>query len=245
MDKNLIRQIEEISLNALPALKTVFYDGWVLRFADGYTRRANSVNPIYESTVESVEKIEYCEELFEESGIQLNFKMTEQATPGGLDKELDAFGYRREAGCYLQVAGTKDVEPDIKAEMLGLPDSGWADTYTFIYPKYTQYRNLIKTLAGLIVPQKVFMLIKENGRTAAVGYAVVEDGYVGLYDIAVVESARRKGFGRQIVKNLMKFGRENGADKAYLQVLTANDPALKLYESLGFKTGYEYWYRCK
>ena len=34
----MIRLIEELSLNAWPALQTVLYDGWVLRFADGYTR---------------------------------------------------------------------------------------------------------------------------------------------------------------------------------------------------------------
>jgi hypothetical protein len=46
----MIRFIEELSLSALPALETVFLDGWVLRFSNDYTRRANSINPLYAGT---------------------------------------------------------------------------------------------------------------------------------------------------------------------------------------------------
>jgi hypothetical protein len=42
----MARILEELSLGAWPARSAVFHDGWVLRFADGYTRRANSVNLI-------------------------------------------------------------------------------------------------------------------------------------------------------------------------------------------------------
>jgi len=42
-----IRSVEERSLNAWPSLHQMLYDGWVLRFSNGYTRRANSVSPIY------------------------------------------------------------------------------------------------------------------------------------------------------------------------------------------------------
>ena len=35
-----IRHLEEASLAGLSALRTDHYDGWLLRFADGYSRRA-------------------------------------------------------------------------------------------------------------------------------------------------------------------------------------------------------------
>jgi len=37
------RLIEELTLNAWPPLETLLFDGWILSFSDGYTRRANSV----------------------------------------------------------------------------------------------------------------------------------------------------------------------------------------------------------
>ena len=56
-----ILYIEERSLNAHPAIETQFYDGWVLRFAGGYTKRANSVNPLYVGALPLDEKIAFCE----------------------------------------------------------------------------------------------------------------------------------------------------------------------------------------
>jgi len=38
-----------LALTTWPALQQRLYDGWVVRFARGHTRRANSVNPLYPS----------------------------------------------------------------------------------------------------------------------------------------------------------------------------------------------------
>ena len=57
MDIITIRTIEEAGLNAWPAHQQTLYDGWVLRFADGYTKRANSANSVYRSTLALAGKI--------------------------------------------------------------------------------------------------------------------------------------------------------------------------------------------
>jgi hypothetical protein len=73
---DMIRNIEEISLNALPSLQTLLVDGWVLRFANGYTKRANSINPLYASTSNVEAKIQFCEEAYRCSNLPVVFKMT-------------------------------------------------------------------------------------------------------------------------------------------------------------------------
>ena len=46
MSKKSIKKDAEISMNALPRIKTVIYDGSIIRLSNGYTKRAISVNTI-------------------------------------------------------------------------------------------------------------------------------------------------------------------------------------------------------
>jgi len=39
--------IKEQTMNVWPSLQTILLAGWIIRMAGGYTKRANSVNPIY------------------------------------------------------------------------------------------------------------------------------------------------------------------------------------------------------
>jgi len=69
------QQLEELTLNNWQPLQTLLYDGWVLRLADGYTKRANSVNPILSSTLDVHEKISTCEQLYSDRGLPAVFKI--------------------------------------------------------------------------------------------------------------------------------------------------------------------------
>ena len=42
---------------------------------------------------------------------------------------------------------------------------------------------------------------------------------------------------------LLRWGASRGADSAFLQVEAANTPAVRIYEMLGFRRRYHYWYR--
>ena len=64
-----VKFFEEIGANGHVALNNLLYDGWILRFSNGYTRRANSVSVIYPSQLSPEEKVPVCEEYYKRQGL--------------------------------------------------------------------------------------------------------------------------------------------------------------------------------
>jgi len=106
------------------------------------------------------------------------------------------------------------------------------------------HRNLHRSILDAIAHPVGYALQHDTqGHAVGFGLAVLERGAVGLYDLAVAPEHRGSGRGRALVQALLHWGAEAGATSAYLQVRAQNTPALRLYESMGFKTAYGYHYR--
>ncbi len=240
----MIRLIEELSMNAWPALQVVLYDGWVLRFAGGYTRRANSVNPLYVSSRDMEEKIRYCERLYRSKGLSVTFKMTPGSLPHGLDDLLARKGYMVDASTSVQTLDLDQVEtPTCVASLDTALTESWLSAQCGLSKADEHKRLIASRLLQNIVPATCYATIDEGGRAVACGMGVLEDGYLGIYDIVTSEDHRGRGYGRQMMVNLLSWGKRSGAKTAYLQVMLNNPPALHLYEKLGFREVYQYWYR--
>ena len=76
-------------------------------------------------------------------------------------------------------------------------------------------------------PAAVAQLRYRHGLWRAGGDCLIEDVYVA-------PEARRSGLGRALVAEALERARARGCRRAELDVNEANEPALKLYESLGF-----------
>jgi N-acetylglutamate synthase len=241
----LIRIIEEHSLTALPALQTAFYDGWVLRFAAGHTRRANSVNPLYGSTLPTRAKIAYCAGVYRARGLRPVFKLTEAAQPTDLDATLADMGFAEEAHTSVQLRDldnldNSDLEP---VTLLSAPDAAWSQACADLNGMDAGRGNAFRgILTNLVVPA-AYAQVVHNDALVAVGMAVITPGYVGLFDIVTAPEYRQQGLAQRIVRHLMLWGQQQGAQRAYLQVVPQNTPALRLYARLGFREVYQYWYR--
>jgi hypothetical protein len=88
------RDLEELALTTWPALQQWLYDGWVVRFTDRHTRRANSVNPLYPSHQEPAAKIAQCEQWYAARNLPAVFRLNRHTAPSAIDRLLDARGYR-------------------------------------------------------------------------------------------------------------------------------------------------------
>lgn len=242
-----VRAIEEISMTALPSLQTVYDDGWVLRFAGGHTRRANSVNPLYPSTLPLAEKIARCEAFYHSRGLNMVFKLTPAAIPKDLDMILAQRGYREDGRTSIQVASLatldfSDTPPVTLVETLG---DGWLNAYCRLNAVESYRIALMKQMLGNIVPKTAYASIEQDGEVVATGLGVADRGYIGLFDIVVDERLRNQGLGRRIVTSLLMWGKSQGAQNAYLQVVLTNTLAQRLYAKIGFREIYQYWYRVK
>ncbi|MBX6313167.1 MAG: GNAT family N-acetyltransferase, partial [Isosphaeraceae bacterium] len=67
--------------------------------------------------------------------------------------------------------------------------------------------------------------------------AALADGRsrLGLIGLEVPPSERRKGFGRHLVTEILRYARSQSADLVAVQTSEANAPALALYQRLGFE----------
>ena len=75
------------------------------------------------------------------------------------------------------------------------------------------------------------------------GLGVLVEGNLGLFDIATHTAHQRQGLARHLCRALLAWGSWHNAHTAFLQVEASNSPAIGLYESLGFRAAYRYWYR--
>jgi N-acetylglutamate synthase len=264
----VIRQVEELALNAWPSLQTLLLDGWVLRFANGYTRRANSVNPLYASSQETDDKVQACEQWYRDRGLKVVFKMTAASQPDGLDALLAAQGYEIDARTSVQLMDLSALDDASAADItvhsanhpssvVGHPSSvsditldaavteAWFAAFCAMSGVDRRHYGTMRQLLGLIAPETRFAALWLDGRVAACGLGVLQGGHIGLYDIAVAPELRRLGYGQRLVESLLAWSKGAGAHTAYLQVMLNNAPALRLYEKVGFREIYRYWYRVK
>jgi GNAT superfamily N-acetyltransferase len=241
------KSVEEMSLNHWQSLSTVFYDGWILRFADGYTKRANSVCPIYYSTENVDRKIEECEKMYAKNRLPTVFKMTPFVHPSDLDAILEDRGYT-----LVDRTSVRTVQlgsfPEFDSAACSIEETvslQWIETFIRLNNIDSKHRGTIHRMLSNIRSKTGFASIYHKGEVVACGFGVIERGYIGLYDVVTEASHRNRGFGEQMIRSLLQWGRENGAGFSYLAVVANNATALRLYEKLGYSEIYEYWYRVK
>jgi GNAT superfamily N-acetyltransferase len=244
------RFIEELTLNAWPPLETLLFDGWLLGFAGGYTRRANSVQPLYASTLALDDKIATCEAVFAARGRQITFKVTSSPADPRLDALLERRGYVLEAPTSVQTTspgafvGFVGRDADVLVET-SLSDT-WFDALNRLAHVPHELRLYERALLEKIAPPHCFASITRDGEVVALGLAVAERQHVGLFDIVVAPSVRNQGIGRRLCAGLLHWARTSEQAKtAYLAELQSNAPALHLYANLGFSEQYTYWYRTR
>jgi hypothetical protein len=243
----MFQVIEEHTLNHWQSLQTVLYDGWILRFADGYTKRANSVNPIYQSKLLTDEKIAECERLYSNQNLPTVFKITPTIFPNDLDSILEYKGYAIVEPSLVKTLDLSNLkEPVLKNIRIdNKVGTEWIDIHTKMSNKTDATKmTLTKIISNILVP-KAFITLYDGNEAVSCGFGVIENGYVGIYNLVTDVKHRNKGYGEQLLLHLLNWAKANGAVRSYLQVVANNHSANRLYSKLGYEEIYTYWYRVK
>ena len=240
-DHQLIRDIEAAGYRCWPAAELVHYDGWQLRYADGFSRRGNSVYPAERSSRDYGEKLEWCRSWYADRGLQLVVRQN-PATEADLDGVLAADGFTAEGRTKVMVAS---LSSGLRSQLAtpARPSGEWWAAMADLWEIDAQRRPAWQNIINRIDRPAAYALVADGEAPIAAGLAVVDPPWVGLFEVIVARNQRRQGVGTELTRSLLAWGTSHGAERAFLQVVEENTSAIALYEALGFTHAYTYWYR--
>lgn len=252
-----IREIEEAAANAWPAGVQQAVDGWRLRYHLGVTRRANSVLcPADDGRLSLEAKLEAAEAFYRRRNLPPRFQLTVASLPLALDAFLEERGYTIPDRTVVMTAGVDDLHPAPEVEngpVTGFREAffpEWLDAYALAEKLTRERLQARRSILERIGPRTAYFWsdfganAPESGHIPpCVAIAVVEGPLLGMFSMATRPDLRRRGLASAIFRAAAAWGREQGAERIYLQVAEENTGAITAYEKLGFQPLYHYWYR--
>jgi N-acetylglutamate synthase len=241
------RRLEELSLNASGAFQSLVYDGWLIGYRKGPTKRLRCVNPFYPSSLPLEEKIDYCARFYAAARLPVIFRLLPFSQPPALDTHLERIGWERfERTLVLRAAlsGAPIVAvPGVQVDIVPPPD--WEQTVAPLLDVTADaLPQMIERARNHPLPH-AGAIIRRDGVAVACGLLKLEHDHAGLFAVHTASALRGQGLARAIVAALLSVAVQRGARIAYLQVTADNDAALALYRHFAFAPAYDYWYRAR
>ena len=85
----------------------------------------------------------------------------------------------------------------------------------------------------------------ESGELLGIGRGVLLGDWAGANNVVTAADARRRGVATAVMAELATWSSERGASRWFLRVFGDSEPALSLYDSLGFTLHHTYVYRAR
>lgn len=238
--------LEEVALLGWPAPDTRWLGRWLLRAADGFTGRANSVLPLGDPGRPLEAALAEVHGWYAGRGLPARFAIP---LPGreALDGALDARGW----SAYNP---TRVLTADVGLTLAALPERvdlppvliepEPADDWVAAY-HYRGGGGLPAVGRAILTGSRRpgFAVVRSDERTLAIARASVDLGWVGVTAVEVDPEHRRRGLAAHLMREVLRWAAGQGATSAYLQVAEDNAAALALYDRLGFGVHHRYHYR--
>ncbi|MCA3564064.1 MAG: GNAT family N-acetyltransferase [Methylocystis sp.] len=236
MDLEIVRACEERLVNVWPAVSTLLMDGWVVRFAHGYSGRANSASAVVPGALMPEPLLDTIEQLYDDAGLPPSVRVTPLAGPD-VEPLLLRRGYRikdQSRMMILPLERYRDIAPDPRVRLEGAPSRRWlAGVSSHQEPSKRSADHLFAIVGHLRVPA-AFATLEIEGKAVGFGMGAIDRGYAEIGSIMLDGAWRGQGLGRATVDALLAWAARQDAALAFLQVDATNAAARRLYASQGF-----------
>jgi GNAT superfamily N-acetyltransferase len=135
------------------------------------------------------------------------------------------------------VMNSVNIEMELSAD--------WLEDHCRLSEKSDTTKKTLTKIISNILASKAFITLYDGNEAVSCGFGVIENGYVGIYNVVTDKEHRNKGYGEQLLIHLLNWAKANGAVRSYLQVVADNLSANRLYSKFGYEEIYTYWYRVK
>lgn len=231
------------------ALEEEVVDGWMCRFSDGVTRRANSVLPLGEPAGIAA-AIAVIERFYAARGLPAVFQISADSLPRDLDDVLAKRGYAADSPTVVQLLGKESlavfagVPADRRVVLSDRPSPEWLQVHWDVEgpqesAKQEANRKILENTPSVYAALVVGERIESVARMALVA------DLGGIYCVATRPESRSRGYARTVVGALLAEAARRLLEGVWLQVVESNTTAGRLYASLGFETVSRYHYRSK
>jgi GNAT superfamily N-acetyltransferase len=249
------RELDLLGARAWPPVETLLLGDWRLRFAGGVTKRANSVLPLgpEESPVVAsatlTASVLAVEDAYAERGLPAIFQITASSWPPQLSDVLSSRGYEESDPTLVMTARLPTEahhtleESECEIVEHEQPSRDWLDAWWMVDGRGgARELEMARTILSRIEQPCLFAESHDREGIASVALGVIDGDWVGLYCLATLPRARRRGCARGLIRHLTARARALGAERAHLAVMEANEPSQQLCRSLDFEPQQRYSY---
>jgi ribosomal protein S18 acetylase RimI-like enzyme len=239
-DLALVEKLERTLIHVWPSVETEMHGPWALRFAHGYSARANSTSALSQDATIDEELLHRTGTFFDGHKLPAQFRISPLANARSI-AVLQSAGYSFKDEAVTMIAALSPYEMHPTVTIAPLADDVWLEGVTALNADNSKRGpGHLKSITTRMEPPVAFATTASGGKI--VGYAIcaIHDGWAELGSIIVAPEARGNGLGRALVTSLLHWASANGAANAFLQVDLENGVAISLYRSLGFADCYRY-----
>jgi len=166
--------VENLSLKAWSAFESIDNNGWLLRFADGYTKRVNSVTVLDNVDSDLEAKISDCESKYWSRHQIPIFRLLSFNNPHDLDLKLASRGYRvidptLVMGLTLSASARSRNTTTLYQENL----HDWLAIYDNLNPSEKEQSYIHHRILAAIDSETLFASLKQNEKMMACGIGIL------------------------------------------------------------------------